>query len=405
MGALTRYAADQLSFGGLLRRLRAEADLTQGELAEAAQLSPRSVSDLERGINRTARKDTAELVAGAVGLDGPVRESFVAAARGCRPAEDVLAAREGRTPGLGRLGVRGMPVCPYWDPLTELATHLAAVGGPDVLAVRDGLARHPDQAHLAIRSAVLAAAARRDEEAAGSGEGAAQLVLIVDQFEQVFTLNPDLSGEAAGQAFITALCAAAANPAGSRQEPAALVVVAVRGDFSDRCAAVPELVGALQDGHFVVGPMTESELRVAITGPTASTGLQIDPALTDTILGDLRVAGADRSAGVLPLLSQAMALTWEQREGDRLTSRGHAQAGGVSHAVQTGADRVYGALPAGQQALAQGVLRSMTVASRDGGYARRPVTRDDLYAGLPRAARADIDAVLDAWRICTDDLC
>ena len=44
-----------------------------------------------------------------------------------------------------------------------------------------------------------------------------------------------------------------------------------------------------------------------------------------------------------------------------------------------------------------GLLRSMTVASRDGGYTRRPVTRDDLYTGLPTADRADIDAVLDAF--------
>ena len=48
-----------LGFAGLLRQLRAEAGLTQQELAKAAGLSPRSVSDLERGINRTARKDTA----------------------------------------------------------------------------------------------------------------------------------------------------------------------------------------------------------------------------------------------------------------------------------------------------------------------------------------------------------
>ena len=75
-----------LSFGGLLRQLRAEANLTQEELAEAAQLSPRSVSDLERGISRTARKDTAVLLAGALGLAGPVRELFVAAARGRGPA-------------------------------------------------------------------------------------------------------------------------------------------------------------------------------------------------------------------------------------------------------------------------------------------------------------------------------
>ena len=88
-----------LSFGGLLRQLRGEARLTQEELAETADLSSRSVSDLERGINRTARKDTAELLAGALGLAGPARALFVAAARGRGPADDVLAAREGRTPG------------------------------------------------------------------------------------------------------------------------------------------------------------------------------------------------------------------------------------------------------------------------------------------------------------------
>jgi WD40 repeat protein/transcriptional regulator with XRE-family HTH domain len=468
---VTEQAA--LSFGGLLRQLRAEARLTQEELAETAQLSPRSVSDLERGINRTARKDTAELLAEALSLTGTARELFVAAARGRGAAEDVLAARDGRTPwaprwarecpyrgllpfgesdaevfygrerlaaelaaklparaadgglvvvtgasgsgkssllraGLLPILARGQQVpgsdrwprivmTPTKDPLTELAARLAAIGGPDALAVRDGLARHPDQAHLAIRSAVLAVAARRDEQPPASSDGAARLVLIVDQFEQVFTLNPDPGEDATRQAFITALRSAAATPVGERQEPPALVVIAVRGDFWDRCAAVPELVGALQDGQFVVGPMTESELRVAITGPAEAAGLRIDPALTDIILGDLRVAGGDRSAGVLPLLSQAMALTWEQREGDRLTSHGYAQAGGVSHAVQIGADRAYDALPAGRQAIAREVLRSMTVASRDGGLARRPVTREDLYAGLPGAARSDIDAVLDSF--------
>jgi hypothetical protein len=93
------------------------------------------------------------------------------------------------------------------------------------------------------------------------------------------------------------------------------VVIAVRGDFWDRCAAVPELVSALQEGQFVVGPMTESELRVAIAGPAEAAGLRIEPGLADAIVGDLRAAGQDRSAGVLPLLSQAMALTWEHRDG------------------------------------------------------------------------------------------
>ncbi len=85
-------------FGGLLRQLRADARLTQEELAEAAGLSPRSVSDLERGINRTARKDTALLLAGALGLAGPVRGLFVAAARGRIPAAEVQAALGGEAP-------------------------------------------------------------------------------------------------------------------------------------------------------------------------------------------------------------------------------------------------------------------------------------------------------------------
>ncbi len=81
-----------LGFADLLRQLRAGARLTQEELAEAAGLSPRSVSDLERGVNLTARKDTAVLLAGALGLAEPVRAVFVAAARGRVPAAEVLTA-------------------------------------------------------------------------------------------------------------------------------------------------------------------------------------------------------------------------------------------------------------------------------------------------------------------------
>ena len=91
-----------LSFAGLLRQLRAEAKLTQEELAAAAGVSPRSVSNLERGINRTAHKDTAVLLAGALGLTGPTEELFVAAARGNVPAAQVLAAAEGAAPRPGR---------------------------------------------------------------------------------------------------------------------------------------------------------------------------------------------------------------------------------------------------------------------------------------------------------------
>ena len=96
-----------LSFAVLLRQLRARALLTQEELAAAAGVSPRSVSDLERGISRTARKDTAVLLAGAVGLAGPARELFVVVARGQAPTAQMLAAARGTFAAEAALGLPG----------------------------------------------------------------------------------------------------------------------------------------------------------------------------------------------------------------------------------------------------------------------------------------------------------
>jgi tetratricopeptide (TPR) repeat protein/transcriptional regulator with XRE-family HTH domain len=138
-----------LSFAGLLRQLRAEAKLTQEELAEAAGLSPRSVSDLERGINRTAHKDTALLLADALSLAGPVRERFVAAARGKAPAADVLAARTGVMPAaFAAAAIRGLPrdIGSFTGRQAELAqlmgtlAEAAAVGGVVGIHAIDGMA-------------------------------------------------------------------------------------------------------------------------------------------------------------------------------------------------------------------------------------------------------------------------
>src|SRR6202044_2983319 len=94
-GALAVTEQSFLSFAGLLRQLRGEAKLTQEELAEAAGLSLRAVSDLERGIHPTARKDTALMLTRALGLTDSAAVAFVAAARGFTPAADVLTAVAG----------------------------------------------------------------------------------------------------------------------------------------------------------------------------------------------------------------------------------------------------------------------------------------------------------------------
>jgi transcriptional regulator with XRE-family HTH domain len=138
-----------LSFAGLLRRLRDEAQLTQEELAEAASVSPRSVSDLERGINPAARKDTAQLLAGALNMTEPVRELFVAAARGKAPAADVLAARREMAPGrFAAAATRALPLdtAAFTGRHAELAqlmgTLAAAAAGGAVVCIHaiDGMA-------------------------------------------------------------------------------------------------------------------------------------------------------------------------------------------------------------------------------------------------------------------------
>jgi predicted ATPase/DNA-binding XRE family transcriptional regulator len=124
---LGAVAEPGLSFAGLLRQLRAEAKLTQEELAEAAGLSPRSVSDLERGVHRIAHKDTALLLADALGLAGPAQELFVAAGRGKVPAAEALAVVRGA--GLAeRIGNLPLQVSSFIGRERELEQTAAALG-------------------------------------------------------------------------------------------------------------------------------------------------------------------------------------------------------------------------------------------------------------------------------------
>ena len=115
-------------FAGLLRQLRDDAGLTQEELAEAASLSPRSISDLERGVNLTTRKETARLLADALGLTGSERTRFEATARGQAPAWDALTGG----PPASNLPV---PPTPFIGREAELASLSARLRDPAVRMV------------------------------------------------------------------------------------------------------------------------------------------------------------------------------------------------------------------------------------------------------------------------------
>ena len=482
-----------LGFAGLLRQLRAEAKLTQEELAEAAGLSPRSVSDLERGVNRTARKDTAELLAGALGLAEPARALFVAAARGRAPAAEVLAAvraaaspasegpaageslaagerlvwsgcpylglvpfeepdarvfygraeladqlvqrLSGRLDGTGMLLVAGesgagkssllraglMPrlavgalgpgsqrwprrvIRPTGSPLRELAMQLAQVAGADPVSVYRSLSAAPGEAPMVVEQAVRTAVGRSaDPGPGGSADASAcvppRLVLVVDQFEELFTAGGDAeAGRVEREGFIAALHAAATVRAGSQKLPAALVVAAVRADYLGRLIGYPPLKAALDAGLFTVGPMSEAELRLAVTGPAAEAGLAVEPTVVEAVIAELREGtGGVLGSGVLPLMSQAMAATWQYCEGSELTLRGYRRAGGVSDAVNRSAQAAYEALTSAQKDAARLVFTQLTVITPDGQFARRRCTRTDLRSpGSPMAA--DTDAVIEAF--------
>ena len=224
-----------------------------------------------------------------------------------------------------------------------------------------------------------------------------RLVLVIDQFEELFTSGGDGEGNwAEREAFVAALQAAATVPPGPQQHPAALVVAAVRADFVGRLIAFPALKAALEAGPFAVGPMSEAELRLAVTGPAAEAGLAVEPDLADAVIAELRRgAGGGLGRGVLPLMSQAIAATWEHREGGALTLRAYRRAGGVADAVNRSAQAAYDALTSQQKDAARLVFTQLTVITPDGQFARRRCSRADLHPSGAQAA--DIDSVIDIF--------
>ena len=270
-------------------------------------------------------------------------------------------------------------------PFTELADRLAQLDDRDPAMIRKGLADAPGDAHLLISQIIQDA-------------GAARLVLVIDQFEEIFAAT-DQDGARERAAFIDAVCAAATRPAGPRGEPPALVVIAVRGDYWDRCAAYPGLVRAMQQDQVVVGPMTDADLRQVITGPAQASGLTVEPDLVEAILADLRSA-TDTGPGALPLLSQALMLTWERRDGAQLTRRGFQDAGnqaGIAQAIEVTAETAYRDLTEDQQAIAREAFRRMTATAPDGRPTRRAATSRELHSGRPKSEWPEVDAVLEAF--------
>ena len=270
---------------------------------------------------------------------------------------------------------------------------VARLAGTDAAAVRRGLDADPAGFALTVRQAALAQSGRTAAASEGAAEQHSRLLLMVDQFEQLFT---QCSEEEQRRAFITALHAAATVRHGPDHEPAALVVLGVRADFEARCADYPQLAGAVQD-RYLVTAMTDRQLRLAITEPAKKAASEVEDDLTDELLREIRSRHPSASgAGVLPLLSHALDQAWRTRAWDVLTLADYERTGGIEGAVADSAQRAYDRLTPGQQAAARQVFTRLTACS-DGVDTAARTSRPELTEGKSAAEVRDVEAVLEAF--------
>ncbi|MFC4068237.1 nSTAND1 domain-containing NTPase [Actinoplanes subglobosus] len=263
--------------------------------------------------------------------------------------------RAGLLPALGAGALGAEPASWAWvltspgaSPVADLVARLHGLTGPGDDVPHDDLVKavRAEPHRIGVLAAAAAAAGRRP-------------VIVVDQFEELFTQCPD---PAERLAYATALATAAP----------ALVVIAVRSDFYPACAALPPLATILAAGHVVLGPLDSEDIRRAVVEPAEHAGLTVEPGLPDLLLHDL---GADErdgyQPGALPLLAHALRATWDRREGIRLTVAAYRATGGIRHAIAETAERIYLDLPPEDRDRLRDALLALVTVISDGTAVRR----------------------------------
>jgi serine/threonine protein kinase/DNA-binding SARP family transcriptional activator/uncharacterized protein with WD repeat len=198
-----------------------------------------------------------------------------------------------------------------------------------------------------------------------------ELVLVIDQFEEVFTLVPEEERRAR---FLDSLINALEDPRTRLR-----VVITLRADFTGRPLQYLDFGELFRQGTEFVLPMTSEELEQAIAGPAKHAGLILEPGLSDRIIWEVR-----DQPGTLPLLQHALTELFERREGRRLTLAAYHASGGVLGALGQRAEELYSSLDKrGQELTRQMFLRLITLGEGvdDGSNApdtRRRVLRAEL---------------------------
>ncbi|MCB0186160.1 MAG: hypothetical protein KDE31_17945, partial [Caldilineaceae bacterium] len=202
-----------------------------------------------------------------------------------------------------------------------------------------------------------------------------RLLLVVDQFEELFTLCREPLER---QQFIANLMAATDN------DGATTIVLTLRADFYHRCAEFADLRTALERYQRYIGSMTASELRLAIEEPANANGWRLEDGLVELLLTDVA-----EEPGALPLLSHALLETWQRRQGRILTLAGYTASGRVQGAIAQTAETVYHRrLTDEQQPVARAIFVRLTELGEGAQDTRRRVTIAELLP--PQAERAEV---------------
>ncbi|MEH0416137.1 nSTAND1 domain-containing NTPase [Streptomyces sp. B21-083] len=217
----------------------------------------------------------------------------------------------------------------------------------------------------------------------------ADTVIVVDQFEEIFTLCSD---PAEREAFIGLLLAA--RTPGSRLR----VVIAVRADFFGRLAEHPALAAAVREATLLVTPMTPVELRDAIVKPAAAAGLIVERVLTARLVDD--VTG---HPGSLPLMSHVLLETWRRRRKRTLTLAAYEAAGGIHGAIAQTAEALHTHLHPSQARHVRQIMLRLVTPGDGAPDTRRPAGRDELDSDQPGETGQVLERLARARLLILDD--
>ena len=193
----------------------------------------------------------------------------------------------------------------------------------------------------------------------------AQLLLVIDQFEELFTL---VSDEELRNHFLNSLLEAISAPRSPIR-----VVVTLRADFYDRPLQYQPLAEWFKQNTELVLPLNREELLWAIQEPARRVGARFENGLVAEILAD--VSG---QAGGLPLMQYALTELFNARQNGILTREVYARSGGVLGATARRADEIFLNLASGEQKIIQQVFMHLVTLGEGVEDTRRRVRLDEL---------------------------